>query len=82
MWVDTIHGKKEFDVHEIIKEIEFQELEDLWNYYHVERLDSRKLELRVRPTLNMMIPMNVFEGSTRGDHGRVREGESGDEAID
>ncbi|KAI3691889.1 hypothetical protein L6452_31691 [Arctium lappa] len=48
-----------------------------------ESLDSRKLELRARPTLNMMIPMNIFEGSTRGDHhGRVSEGESGDEAID
>lgn len=48
-----------------------------------ESLDSRKLELRARPTLNMMIPMNIFEGSTRGEHhGRVSEGESGDEAID
>lgn len=47
-----------------------------------ESLDSRKLELRARPTLNMMIPMNVFEGSTRDHHGRVSEGESGDEGID
>ncbi|KAJ0465690.1 putative nonsense-mediated mRNA decay protein Nmd2/UPF2 [Helianthus annuus] len=47
-----------------------------------ESLDSRKLELRARPTLNMMIPMNVFEGSTRDHLGRVSEGESGDEAID
>ncbi|KAI3705172.1 hypothetical protein L1987_75405 [Smallanthus sonchifolius] len=42
-----------------------------------ESLDSRKLELRARPTLNMMIPMNVFEGSTKAS-----EGESGDEAVD
>ncbi|KAI3721333.1 hypothetical protein L2E82_32342 [Cichorium intybus] len=47
-----------------------------------ESLDSRKLELRARPTLNMMIPMNVFEGSTRDHHGRVSEGESGDEGVD
>nr|XP_043631747.1 regulator of nonsense transcripts UPF2 [Erigeron canadensis] len=47
-----------------------------------ESLDSRKLELRARPTLNMMIPMNVFEGSIKDNHGRVSEGESGDEAID
>ncbi|KAJ0558306.1 putative nonsense-mediated mRNA decay protein Nmd2/UPF2 [Helianthus annuus] len=47
-----------------------------------ESLESRKLELRARPTLNMMIPMNVFEGSTRDHHGRVSEGESGDEATD
>lgn len=45
-----------------------------------ESLDSRKLELRGRPTLNMMIPMNVFEGSR--DHGRALEGESVDETLD
>lgn len=47
-----------------------------------ESLDSRKLELRARPTLNMMIPMNVFEGSTKDHHGRGVEGESGDEILD
>lgn len=47
-----------------------------------ESLDSRKLELRSRPTLNMMIPMNVFEGSTKDHHGRGAEGESGDEILD
>ncbi|XAR66647.1 hypothetical protein NMG60_11012943 [Bertholletia excelsa] len=47
-----------------------------------ESLDSRKLELRSRPTLNMMIPMNVFEGPTKEHHGRSFEGESGDEILD
>lgn len=47
-----------------------------------ESLDSRKLELRARPTLNMMIPMNVFEGPTKDHHGRGFEGESGDETLD
>lgn len=47
-----------------------------------ESLDSRKLDLRSRPTLNMMIPMNLFEGSGRDHHGRTVEGESGDETID
>ncbi|KAK9096312.1 hypothetical protein Sjap_021809 [Stephania japonica] len=47
-----------------------------------ESLDSRKLDLRSRPTLNMMIPMNVFEGSTKDHHGRAAEGESGDETLD
>ncbi|BAS90140.1 Os04g0523200, partial [Oryza sativa Japonica Group] len=28
-----------------------------------ESLESRKLELRAKPTLNMVIPMNVFERS-------------------
>lgn len=46
-----------------------------------ESLDSRKLELRGRPALNMTIPMNVFEGS-KDHHGRVVEGESGDETMD
>ncbi|KAL6958967.1 Regulator of nonsense transcripts upf2 [Sarracenia purpurea var. burkii] len=47
-----------------------------------ESLESRKLELRARPTLNMMIPMNVFEGPTKDHHGRGFEGESGDETLD
>ncbi|PHT32056.1 Regulator of nonsense transcripts UPF2 [Capsicum baccatum] len=46
----------------------------------LESLDSRKLELRGMPTLNMTIPMNVFEGPTK-DHRGV-EGESGDETLD
>ncbi|KAL8162192.1 hypothetical protein V2J09_013681 [Rumex salicifolius] len=37
-----------------------------------ESLDSRKLEIRARPTLNMMIPMNLKGG----------EGESGDDTLD
>ncbi|KAJ0960577.1 hypothetical protein J5N97_001570 [Dioscorea zingiberensis] len=44
-----------------------------------ESLDSRKLELRARPTLNMMIPMNVFEGSKDP---RAVETESGEETVD
>lgn len=43
-------------------------------------MDSRKLELRTRPTINMAIPMNVFEGPAK-DH-RGAEGESGDETLD
>lgn len=45
-------------------------------------MEQRRLELRGRPTLNMMIPMNVFEGSTKDHHGRGTGGESGDEALD
>ncbi|XVE68979.1 hypothetical protein DITRI_Ditri09bG0113600 [Diplodiscus trichospermus] len=47
-----------------------------------ESMEQRKLELRGRPTINMMIPMNVFEGSTKDHHGRVVGGESGDEELD
>ncbi|KAG9160182.1 hypothetical protein Leryth_023211 [Lithospermum erythrorhizon] len=47
-----------------------------------ESLDSRKLELRARPTLNMMIPMNIFEGSMKDHHGREVEAESGDDTMD
>lgn len=42
-----------------------------------ESLDSRKLELRGRPTLNMVIPMSVFEGHSKDHHH-----ESGDETLD
>ncbi|KAK4578949.1 hypothetical protein RGQ29_028851 [Quercus rubra] len=45
-----------------------------------ESMEQRRLELRGRPTLNMMIPMNVFEGPTKDHHGRG--GESGDETLD
>ncbi|XP_017697728.2 regulator of nonsense transcripts UPF2 isoform X2 [Phoenix dactylifera] len=44
-----------------------------------ESLESRKLELRARPTLNMKIPMNVFEGSKDT---RTIEGESVEETMD
>ncbi|KAK9911705.1 hypothetical protein M0R45_035600 [Rubus argutus] len=43
-----------------------------------ESMEQRRQELRGRPTLNMMIPMNVFEGSIKDHHGRVG-GDSGDE---
>lgn len=45
-------------------------------------MEQRKQELRGRPALNMTIPMNVFEGSTRDHHGRAAGGESGDEVLD
>ncbi|KAK0597514.1 hypothetical protein LWI29_026121 [Acer saccharum] len=44
-------------------------------------MEQRKQELRGRPALNMMIPINVFEGSSKDHHGRMA-GESGDEALD
>ncbi|XP_022957155.1 regulator of nonsense transcripts UPF2-like [Cucurbita moschata] len=47
-----------------------------------ESMDQRRQEIRGRPTLNMMIPMNLFEGSTRDHHGRGTGGESGDEGLD
>ncbi|MCO5571736.1 hypothetical protein L7F22_025484 [Adiantum nelumboides] len=45
-----------------------------------ESIDSRKLEVRARPSLNMVIPMNIFEGSK--EHSRTIDGESGDEVAD
>lgn len=39
-----------------------------------ESLDSRKLEFRGRPTLNMAMPMNIFEGTAKE--------ESGEETVD
>ncbi|KAG5006500.1 hypothetical protein JHK85_025042 [Glycine max] len=47
-----------------------------------ESMEQRRQELRGRPTLNMMIPMNVFEGSAKDHHGRGVGGESGDEPLD
>ncbi|KAK4835659.1 hypothetical protein QYF36_012589 [Acer negundo] len=46
-----------------------------------ESMEQRKLELRGQLALNMMIPINVFEGSSKDHHGRIAV-ESGDEALD
>ncbi|WCJ19421.1 Regulator of nonsense transcripts UPF2 [Euphorbia peplus] len=46
-----------------------------------ESMEQRRQELRGRPALNMVIPMSIFEGSTKDHHGRAG-GESGDEAMD
>ncbi|CAM9004096.1 unnamed protein product [Rhodiola kirilowii] len=47
-----------------------------------ESLESRRQDMRIRATSMMTIPMNVFEGSAKDQHGRGAEGESGDEALD
>ncbi|KAA8525750.1 hypothetical protein F0562_007599 [Nyssa sinensis] len=75
----------EIHVRQKVTEIDPQEEADFERELRAlmqESLDSRKLELRARPALNMMIPMNVFEGSTKDHHGRGAEGESGDETLD
>ncbi|CAN4106404.1 unnamed protein product [Withania somnifera] len=74
---DKVHVRSKVAEVDPLEEAEFErELQALMQ----ESLDSRKLELRGRPTLNMTIPMNVFEGPTR-DHCGV-EGESSDETMD
>ncbi|XP_056697064.1 regulator of nonsense transcripts UPF2 isoform X2 [Spinacia oleracea] len=47
-----------------------------------ESLESRKLELRSRPTLDMMIPMSILEGSSKDHHGKGIEGESGEDTLE
>uniref|UniRef100_A0A803M476 MIF4G domain-containing protein n=1 Tax=Chenopodium quinoa TaxID=63459 RepID=A0A803M476_CHEQI len=47
-----------------------------------ESLESRKLELRSRPTLDMMIPMSILESSSKDHHGRGLEGESGEDTLE
>ncbi|GKV52114.1 hypothetical protein SLEP1_g58709 [Rubroshorea leprosula] len=74
----------EVHVRQKVAEVDPQEVEDFDQELRAvvqESMEQRKQELRGRPTLNMMIPMNVFEGSTKDRHGRVG-GESGDEALD
>ena len=43
-----------------------------------ESLESRKLELRAKPTLNMAVPMSVFEGSKDASGRETTGDESGD----
>lgn len=67
-------------VRQKVVEVDPREEEDFDREYRAllqESLDLRKLELRARPTLNMMIPMNVFEG-----YPRAVDGESGEETVD
>jgi regulator of nonsense transcripts 2 len=71
---DEVHVRQKVSAVDPLEEAEFdREYRALMQ----ESLDSRKLEVRARPMLNMMIPMNAFEGSTNHHHG-----ESGDETLD
>ncbi|XP_061975428.1 regulator of nonsense transcripts UPF2-like [Populus nigra] len=73
---DEVHVRQKFaeaDPHEVAS-FE-QELRAVMQ----ESMEQRRQELRGRPALNMVIPMNLFEGSPRDHHGRGVGGESGDE---
>ncbi|EYU24490.1 hypothetical protein MIMGU_mgv1a000416mg [Erythranthe guttata] len=75
----------EVHVRQKVAEVDPQEMADFDRELRAlmqESLDSRKLELRSRPTINMIIPMNLFEGPTKEHHSRVMEGESGDDTTD
>ncbi|KAJ7557891.1 hypothetical protein O6H91_04G014000 [Diphasiastrum complanatum] len=63
-----------------IDPVEEAEFEKEFRALMQESIESRKLEVRSRPTLNMMIPMNLFEGYR--DHNRIIDVESGDEVDD
>lgn len=76
---DEVHVRQKVTEVDPLEEADFdQELKAVVQ----ESMEQRRLELRGRPTLNMMIPMNVFEGSAKDHHGRGTGGESGDEALD
>ncbi|KAI5440989.1 Regulator of nonsense transcripts upf2, variant 3 [Lathyrus oleraceus] len=76
---DEVHVRQKVTEVDPLEEANFdQELKAVLQ----ESMEQRRLELRGRPTLNMMIPMNVFEGSAKDHHGRGVGGESGDEALD
>ncbi|KAL5569213.1 hypothetical protein UlMin_025788 [Ulmus minor] len=76
---DEVHVRQKFMQVDPQEEAEFdQELKAFLQ----ESMEQRRLELRGRPTLNMMIPINVFEGTTKDHHGRGVGGESGDEVLD
>ncbi|KAL1364261.1 hypothetical protein HN51_012425 [Arachis hypogaea] len=75
---DEVHVRQKVTEVDPLEEANFeQELKAVLQ----ESMEQRRQELRGRPTLNMMIPMNVFEGSTKDHHGRGVGGESGDEAL-
>ncbi|KAH9602111.1 hypothetical protein KSS87_007395 [Heliosperma pusillum] len=47
-----------------------------------ESLETRKLELRSRPPLDITIPLSVLEGSSKDHQGRVMEGESVSDTLE
>lgn len=76
---DEVHVRQKIPEVDPLEEANFeQELKAVMQ----ESMEQRRLELRGRPTINMTIPMSVFEGSTKDHHGRGLGGESGDEAVD
>lgn len=76
---DEVHVRQKVTEVDPLEEASFdQELKAVLQ----ESMEQRRQELRGRPTLNMMIPMNVFEGSAKDHHGRGTGGESGDEALE
>ncbi|OIV97285.1 hypothetical protein TanjilG_07037 [Lupinus angustifolius] len=78
---DEVHVRHKMTEVDPLEEANFdQELKALVKAR--ESMEERSRDLRGRPTLNMMIPMNVLEGSTKDHHGKGIGGESGDEALD
>ncbi|KAE9608234.1 putative up-frameshift suppressor 2 [Lupinus albus] len=76
---DEVHVRHKMTEVDPLEEANFdQELKALVK----ESMEERSRDLRGRPTLNMMIPINVLEGSTKDHHGKGISGESGDEALD
>ncbi|CAL0304876.1 unnamed protein product [Lupinus luteus] len=76
---DEVHVRHKITEVDPLEEANFdQELKALVK----ESMEERSRDLRGRPTLNMVIPMNLLEGSTKDQHGRGITGESGDEALD
>ncbi|XP_047315125.1 regulator of nonsense transcripts UPF2 isoform X1 [Impatiens glandulifera] len=72
---DEVHVRPKVTEVDPQEEAEFEkELKALMQ----ESLDSRKLEIRARPTLNMMIPMHVFESSKAENGDETLEEESGE----
>ncbi|KAK9282639.1 hypothetical protein L1049_010858 [Liquidambar formosana] len=70
----------EVHVRQKVAEVDPQELADFDRELKALMQDSSEAR-RARPALNMAIPLNVLEGSTKDHHGRGVDGESGDETL-
>ncbi|KAG6763591.1 hypothetical protein POTOM_031017 [Populus tomentosa] len=72
----------EVHVRQKVAEVDPLEVANFEQELRAESMEQRRQELRGRPALNMVIPMNLFEGSAKDHHGRAVGGESGDEDED
>uniref|UniRef100_A0A6N2LZJ2 MIF4G domain-containing protein n=1 Tax=Salix viminalis TaxID=40686 RepID=A0A6N2LZJ2_SALVM len=70
---DEVHVRQKF------AEADPHEVASFEQELRAESMEQRRQELRGRPALNMVIPMNLFEGSPKNHHGRGGGVESGDE---
>ncbi|CAI0411623.1 unnamed protein product [Linum tenue] len=69
----------EFRIRQKVANVDLEEAASFEQELRAESMEQRRQDLRGRPALNMVIPMNLFEGSSTKDHHHGRGGGAGAE---